>query len=69
MEQANIRAALEAKHRELLGGNGSREDIRIENAADPFDNLQLQMNREVVIRKLDSESALLSQISAAFKRA
>ncbi|HZQ54171.1 MAG TPA: TraR/DksA family transcriptional regulator [Bryobacteraceae bacterium] len=68
MEQANIRATLEAKHRELLGGIGSREDIRIENAADPFDNLQLQMNREVVIRTLDSDSALLRQISGALQR-
>lgn len=68
MERANIRAGLEAKHRELLDGIGSREDIQIENAADPFDNLQLLMNREVVIRKLDSDSALLRQINSALKR-
>ena len=68
MEQAKIRAALEAKHNELLSGINNREDIRIENAADVLDNLQLHMNREVVIRKLDSYSALLHDVNSALQR-
>lgn len=68
MEQAKIRAALEAKHNELLSGMNNREDIRVENAADALDNLQLLLDREVVIRKLDSCSALLHDVDAALKR-
>ena len=68
MEQAKIRAALEAKHNELVSGMNNREDIRVENAADVLDNLQLHMDREVVIRKLDSYSALLHEVGAALQR-
>lgn len=45
MEQAKIRAALEAKHNELVSGMKNREEIRVENAADLLDNLQLHMDR------------------------
>jgi DnaK suppressor protein len=68
MEQARIKAALEAKHKELLGGMNNREDIRIENAADTLDNLQLHMDREFVIRKLDSYFALLRDVDSALQR-
>jgi DnaK suppressor protein len=68
MEQVKIGAALEAKHNELLSGMNNREDIRVENAADVLDNLQLHMDREVVIRKLDSYSALLRDVDSALQR-
>jgi DnaK suppressor protein len=68
MEEANIRAVLEAKHKELLAEINDREDIRIENAADALDNLQLHMNRELTIRKLDSASTQLRQVRSALQR-
>src|SRR5438046_1345676 len=40
-------------------GYFDREEIRIENAADEFDRLQQQQNREVAIRNLDRQSKLL----------
>jgi hypothetical protein len=58
---------LEAKRNELLSGMNNREDIRVENAADALDNLQLQMDREVVIRKLDSYSTLLRDVDSALQ--
>jgi serine/threonine protein kinase len=57
---------LEAKRRELLSGSSAREEILIEPAADEFDRLQHQLNREVAIRKLDRESALLKQFGRVF---
>ncbi|MBV9766494.1 MAG: TraR/DksA family transcriptional regulator [Acidobacteriaceae bacterium] len=59
---------LEAKRRELLSGSSAREEILIEAAADEFDRLQHQLNREVAIRKLDRESALLKHVEAALTR-
>ncbi len=53
---------------ELLVGGSDREEILIENAAEDFDRLQQQMNREVAIRNLDRESKLLKEVQGALKR-
>lgn len=63
-----FRRALEAKKKELLAGGSDREEILIENAAEEFDRLQQQLNREVAIRNLDRESKLLKEVEAALKR-
>ena len=59
---------LEAKRNELLVGTSDRNEIRIENAAEDFDRLQQQMNREVAIRNLDRESKLLKSVEEALGR-
>jgi DnaK suppressor protein len=64
----DFRRALEAKRKELLNGSSDREEILIENAAEEFDRLQQQMNREVAIRNLDRESKLLKEVQAAMAR-
>ena len=64
----SFRKILEAKRSELLFNVGDREDIRIENAAEEFDRLQQQMNRELAIRNLDRESTLLKSVQAALTR-
>ena len=51
-----------------MSGTSDREEILIENAAEDFDRLQQQMNREVAIRNLDRESKLLKEVQAAMKR-
>ena len=56
------------QRRELLTGSSDRDEILIENAAEDFDRLQQQMNREVAIRNLDRESKLLKEVQAALKR-
>lgn len=69
MKQRNqFRQLLEAKRNELLFSTGDREEILIEHAAEEFDRLQQQLNREVAIRNLDRESALLKQVLAALAR-
>ena len=62
------RKVLETKRRELMTGSSDRDEILIENAAEDFDRLQQQMNREVAIRNLDRESKLLKEVQAALKR-
>lgn len=64
----NFRQMLEAKRKELLSNTADREEIRIEHAAEEFDRLQQQLNREVAIRNLDRESTLLKQVQAALTR-
>ena len=64
----SFRKVLEAKKKELLAGTSDREEILIENAAEEFDRLQQQMNREVAIRNLDRESKLLKEVQAALRR-
>jgi DnaK suppressor protein len=63
-----FRKMLEAKRDELLSNTADRDEIRIEHAAEEFDRLQQQLNREVAIRNLDRESALLKQVHAALAR-
>lgn len=62
------RQLLENKRNELLAGSSDREDILIENAAEDFDRLQQQLNREVAIRNLDRESTMLKNVQAALAR-
>ena len=64
----DFRRVLEVKKKELLAGSSDREEILIENAAEDFDRLQQQMNREVAIRNLDRESKLLKEVQAALNR-
>jgi DnaK suppressor protein len=64
----DFRKVLEAKRNELLTSTGDREEIRIEHAAEEFDRLQQQLNREVAIRNLDRESTLLKQVQSALAR-
>lgn len=63
-----FRKTLAAKRDELLAKTSDREEIRIEHAAEEFDRLQQQLNREVAIRNLDRESALLKQVQKALGR-
>lgn len=62
------RRILEAKRKELLSGSSDLEEIAIENAAEEFDRLQQQLNREVAIRNLDRQSTLLKSVQAAIAR-
>jgi DnaK suppressor protein len=63
-----FRRTLEAKRNELLSDAGDRDEILIENAAEEFDRLQQQLNREVAIRNLDRTSKLLKSVQAALAR-
>jgi DnaK suppressor protein len=67
-KNTEVRRVLEAKRKELLIGSSDRDEILIENAAEDFDRLQQQLNREVAIRNLDRESKLLKEVQGAISR-
>jgi DnaK suppressor protein len=67
-KNSEVRRILEAKRKELLHGGSDRDEILIENAAEDFDRLQQQLNREVAIRNLDRESKLLKEVQGAISR-
>ena len=56
------------KKNELMRAIGVRDEIHIEKAADEVDEIQLAMNREMAIRNLDREAALLRHVAAALAR-
>ena len=64
----DFRRVLESKRDELLKDTADRDEILIENAAEEFDRLQQQLNREVAIRNLDRTSKLLKNVQAALAR-
>jgi DnaK suppressor protein len=59
---------LELKKNDLIRATGVRDEIYIEKAADEVDEIQLAMNRELAIRNLDREAALLRHVAAALAR-
>ena len=67
-ELNKYKALLEAKQAELAGGLRNREGITIEKTADALDEVQLAGERELAIRNLDRESALLRSVRMALAR-
>ena len=67
-ELNKYKAVLEAKQAELSLGLRNREDIAIQKTPDALDEVQLAGERELAIRNLDRESALLRHVRAALAR-
>ena len=64
----DYRKLLKLKKNDLIRATGDRDEIYIEKAADEVDEIQLAMNRELAIRNLDRETALLRHVTAASAR-
>lgn len=62
------KAVLLAKQVELSEGLRNRADIAIEKSPDALDEVQLAGERELAIRNLDRESALLRNVRLALAR-
>lgn len=67
-ELNKYRAILEAKLAELSKVVKNREGIAIEKSPDALDEVQHAAERELAIRNLDRESALLRNVRAALRR-
>ena len=67
-ELNKYKTLLEAKQAELAAGLRNREDIAIEKTPDAIDEVQLAGERELAIRTLDRESALLRNVRSALAR-
>jgi DnaK suppressor protein len=59
---------LRTKEAELSGWLRNRDEIVIENAPDPLDQVQLMGERELALRNLDRDSNMLRQIRRALSR-
>ena len=67
-EIVRYREMLGNKQAELMGGATSRDDIAIERSADQADEVQGALDRELIIRTLDSKAGILRSIAAAAQR-
>ncbi len=68
IELEKYKTVLETKLKELSDALRNREDIAIEKTPDALDEVQLAGERELAIRTLDRESALLRQVRSALAR-
>ena len=60
-------AALERKVAELVQILRKRDDIAIERSADQLDQIQYSMERDLAIRNVDRDSAMLRAVGAAIR--
>ncbi len=67
-ELEKYKTVLETRLKELSDALRNREDIAIEKTPDALDEVQLAGERELAIRTLDRESALLRQVRGALAR-
>jgi RNA polymerase-binding transcription factor len=63
-----VKEALETKAAELDRVLRKRDDITIEKSADQMDEIQFATERDLAIRNVDRDSALLRQVKAALAR-
>ena len=67
-EMGGVREALERKEAELGWILRARDGIAIEKSADQMDEIQYASERDLAIRNVDRDSALLRQVKAALRR-
>jgi DnaK suppressor protein len=67
-EMKRRKAALESKLREFLDVVSEREELLIENLADPIDRLKSSTDRELAIERLDQRTRLVREIQSALVR-
>ena len=64
----SFKQVLEAKRSDLLPSASKRDEIRIENSPEEIECVHQRMNRELAIRHLDREAALLKSVEQALER-
>jgi DnaK suppressor protein len=67
-ETAKFEEILELKAAELMGVLRKRDGIAIEKSADQMDEIQYASERDLAIRNVDRESAMLRHVKAALGR-
>jgi DnaK suppressor protein len=64
----SARQLLESRLKEATQRDGSRESIRIQQAADPIDMTLLAADREMAMHSLDRRAGLVRQLRSALDR-
>jgi DnaK suppressor protein len=67
-EMNGFQEVLERKQAELARVLRKRDDIAIEKSADQMDEIQYATERDLAIRNVDRDSALLRQVKASLQR-
>lgn len=67
-EIARCEATLKSRLSELLRLRFDREELRIENLADPLDQIRLRIDREIAVRQYDHEASLVRDIQSALAK-
>jgi DnaK suppressor protein len=67
-EMSGFQEILERKQAELARLLRKRDDIAIEKSADQMDEIQYATERDLAIRNVDRDSALLRQVKASLHR-
>jgi DnaK suppressor protein len=67
-ENCGVKETLEQKQAELAWVLRARDGIAIEKSADQMDEIQYATERDLAIRNVDRDSALLRQVKAALRR-
>jgi len=62
------RNSLEAKLRELSGVSRQREDLQIENLADPIDQVTSNVERDMAVQHLDLQARRIQEVRAALDK-
>lgn len=63
-----VHEILEGKQAELVGVLRNRDGITIEKSADQMDEIQCATERDLAIRNVDRDCALLREVKAALRR-
>jgi DnaK suppressor protein len=64
-ENTHQKRVLKAMLAELLGASTRIEDLRVENLADPLDQIKSALDRETIMNQLDARAHLVQDIRAA----
>lgn len=67
-ETRRRKAFLESKLKALLRVSFEREELRVENLADPLDQVRSSMDREMAVRQFDRETHLVHDIQLALDK-
>jgi DnaK suppressor protein len=60
-----VLAVLEAKLKELLRSSAERQELEIENLADPLDQVRCVVDRDIAVRSLNQKSQLIQEVRSA----
>src|ERR1041385_9163639 len=63
-----VLAVLEAKLKELLRSSAEREELEIENLADPLDQVRSVVDRDIAVRSLTQKSQLIQEVRSAIDK-
>lgn len=67
-EIARRKAALDTMLREAVGASTQREELEIEQMADPLDQIRSNTDREIAIQNLDGQARRIREIRGALER-